>query len=170
VLTNSSFCHPARRVRSDRDRLSFAQGFSGCCSEPCSVQPRPTSKQSNSVVGLEERPAFRHLPMASRSSPDSNVTICIPLQCIHMMKSRDRHSNPDLDAKPLLIDAMTAATLCGRSLRTWRSWNASGRIPESIRIGRSIMWRLDEIQAWVEAGCPTRKDWTFTAKTQRRLT
>jgi predicted DNA-binding transcriptional regulator AlpA len=87
-----------------------------------------------------------------------------------MKKARDRHSNPDLDAKPLLINAMTAATLCGRSLRTWRSWDASGRIPESVRIGRSILWRLDEIHAWVEAGCPMRKDWIFTPKTQRRLT
>ncbi|MBL8812118.1 MAG: helix-turn-helix domain-containing protein [Planctomycetaceae bacterium] len=87
-----------------------------------------------------------------------------------MKKSSDQHSRIDLDAKPLLIDAVTAATLCGRSLRTWRSWNATGRIPESVRIGRSILWRLDEIHAWVEAGCPMRKDWKFTAKTHRRMT
>jgi predicted DNA-binding transcriptional regulator AlpA len=74
------------------------------------------------------------------------------------------------DTRPLLVNAATAAKLCGRSLRTWRSWDATGRTPEPVRIGGSILWRLDEIQAWVEAGCPLRKDWTLIAKTHRRMT
>lgn len=60
----------------------------------------------------------------------------------------------------LLLTAREAATRCGRSLRTWRTWDAAGYIPEPIRIGRSTFWSADELQAWVEAGCPKREVWT----------
>lgn len=60
---------------------------------------------------------------------------------------------------PLLLRAAEAAALCGKSLRTWRSWDAGGLIPRPIRIGRSTLWRCDELKAWVAAGCPRRKEW-----------
>lgn len=59
----------------------------------------------------------------------------------------------------LLITARAAAELCGKSLRTWRTWDAAGSIPRSVRIGRSRLWRVDELRAWIEAGCPNRRDW-----------
>src|SRR5262249_32938033 len=59
----------------------------------------------------------------------------------------------------LLVDAKTAATMCGKSLRTWRSWDAAGWIPRPVRIGRSTLWRADELRDWVAAGCPRRADW-----------
>jgi predicted DNA-binding transcriptional regulator AlpA len=63
-----------------------------------------------------------------------------------------------VESDPLLVDATTAAALCGKHLRTWRAWQAAGRIPRPIRIGRSLMWRFSELEAWVAAGCPPRKD------------
>jgi len=60
---------------------------------------------------------------------------------------------------PLLLTARAAALMCGKSLRTWRTWDAAGRIPQPVRIGRSTLWRADELRAWVAAGCPGRKDW-----------
>jgi len=60
---------------------------------------------------------------------------------------------------PLLLTAADAAALTGKSLRTWRTWNAAGLIPKPIRIGRSTLWRTDELRAWVAAGCPCRKLW-----------
>ena len=59
----------------------------------------------------------------------------------------------------LLLTAIQAATMCGRSLRTFRSWDAAGKIPRPIRIGRSTLWRAEELRAWVAAGCPRRRDW-----------
>ena len=59
----------------------------------------------------------------------------------------------------LLATARTAAAMCGISLRTWRTWDAAGRIPQPVRIGRSTRWRVDELRAWVEAGCPRRAEW-----------
>lgn len=60
---------------------------------------------------------------------------------------------------PLLLTATQAAVVCGRSLRTWRSLDAGGRIPRPVRIGRSTLWRAKELSDWVEAGCPDRETW-----------
>jgi prophage regulatory protein len=59
----------------------------------------------------------------------------------------------------LLVTARQAAVMCGKSLRTWRSWDAAGIIPRPVRIGRSTLWRLEELRAWVSAGCPRRAEW-----------
>lgn len=59
----------------------------------------------------------------------------------------------------LLLKAPAAAVLCSVSLRTWRAWDAAGRIPLPVRIGRATFWRADELRAWVMAGCPDRQTW-----------
>lgn len=64
------------------------------------------------------------------------------------------------EASPLLLaSARVAAELCGKSLRTWRMWDAAGWIPRPVRIGRSTLWRVDELRAWVAAACPRREAW-----------
>ena len=40
---------------------------------------------------------------------------------------------------PLLLTAKQAAAMCGKSLRTWRTWDAAGWIPRPVRIGRSTL-------------------------------
>ncbi len=62
-------------------------------------------------------------------------------------------------AQQLLLTAKQAARMCGRSLRTWRAWDSAGWIPRPVRIGRATLWRVDEVRAWVEAGCPRRDEW-----------
>jgi predicted DNA-binding transcriptional regulator AlpA len=59
----------------------------------------------------------------------------------------------------LLVTAKQAASMCGKSLRTWRTWDAAGWIPRPVRIGRSTLWRADELREWVAAGCPRRAEW-----------
>ena len=59
----------------------------------------------------------------------------------------------------LLISARQAAQMCSKSLRTWRTWDAAGWIPRPVRIARSTLWRVDELRAWSEAGCPRRAEW-----------
>jgi predicted DNA-binding transcriptional regulator AlpA len=66
-------------------------------------------------------------------------------------------SRPDVTA--ILMTAPQAAALLGRSLRTWRVWDAAGKIPRAIRIGRSTFWRPEELKAWVAARCPDRETW-----------
>jgi predicted DNA-binding transcriptional regulator AlpA len=60
---------------------------------------------------------------------------------------------------PLLVTARQAASMCGKSLRTWRTWDSAGWIPRPVRIGRSTLWRADEMRDWVAAGCPRRAEW-----------
>ena len=66
--------------------------------------------------------------------------------------------SPFLDGR-ILLSAKEASKLVGRSLRCWRSWDAGGRVPRPVRIGRSVHWRADELRRWVEAGCPRRSEW-----------
>jgi predicted DNA-binding transcriptional regulator AlpA len=67
----------------------------------------------------------------------------------------------------LLVTARVAAQMCGKSLRTWRTWDAAGRIPRPVRIGRSTLWRVDELRAWVAAACPCRHQWESRPKTSK---
>ncbi len=59
---------------------------------------------------------------------------------------------------PALLTEPQAAKLTGIAPRTWRRWTRSGLAPAPIKIGRgvrpAIRFRHDEIQQWVEAGCP----------------
>lgn len=74
-----------------------------------------------------------------------------------MNKSSPLGSNDRYAA--LLLTARDACKSCGKSLRTWRSWDSAGRIPRPVRIGRSTLWRADELREWVAAGCPRREQW-----------
>lgn len=64
-----------------------------------------------------------------------------------------------VDGMPILVTARQAATLCGKSLRTWRTWDSAGWIPRPVRIGRSTLWRADELREWAASGCPRRDAW-----------
>jgi predicted DNA-binding transcriptional regulator AlpA len=86
--------------------------------------------------------------------------------------ARTRRTSEKIPAKPtsleaspqefpvvLLLRAPEAAALCHTSARTWWAWDAAGKIPRAIRIGRSTYWRPEELKAWVAAGCPERQVW-----------
>jgi predicted DNA-binding transcriptional regulator AlpA len=72
---------------------------------------------------------------------------------------REYEGESEAGLGPLLLTAKQAATMCGKSLRTWRSWDAAGWIPRPVRIGRSTLWREEELREWVTAGCPRRDEW-----------
>ena len=59
----------------------------------------------------------------------------------------------------LLLRAPRAAALLSTSVRTWRTLDATGKIPRAIRLGCSTYWRPEELKAWVAAGCPDRVTW-----------
>lgn len=62
----------------------------------------------------------------------------------------------------LMVTAAEAAAMCGKKLRTWRSWDAAGFIPQPVRLGRTTLWRVAELKSWIEAGCPRRSEWEAT--------
>jgi prophage regulatory protein len=67
---------------------------------------------------------------------------------------------PRIESLPsFVLTAADAAALFRKSARTWRTWHAYGKVPAPVCIGRSQYWRLDELKAWVAAGCPDRETW-----------
>lgn len=79
------------------------------------------------------------------------------------LPTTDSHSHADssdhIGDQLLLVPAKAACRMCGKSLRTWRTWDSAGLIPQPVRIGRSTLWRVDELKSWVAAGCPRRAEW-----------
>lgn len=64
--------------------------------------------------------------------------------------------------KGLLIDTRQAAKLLKVSARTLWQMENDGRMPAAIRIGgRAVRWSHEELQAWVNAGCPERSEWKW---------
>ncbi len=70
--------------------------------------------------------------------------------------------------KSRLVDAKEAAALCGVSVSTWYTLVASGKTPDSVRLGRSVKWRLDELEEWINAGCPARSAWNALSGRKHR--
>jgi hypothetical protein len=69
---------------------------------------------------------------------------------------------------PLLVDAETAAKLCGTSRPTWDRWTALGLNPAARRIGKRPLWSTEELRLWVELGCPNRKEFEARQTARRR--
>ncbi|MHC4525062.1 MAG: helix-turn-helix transcriptional regulator [Planctomycetota bacterium] len=70
-------------------------------------------------------------------------------------------NNSGKDSRPaaLTANADQVAAMLGVSVRqVWRL-HATGRLPRAIRLGHCVRWRRAEIEAFVEAGCPTRQEW-----------
>ncbi|MGD9721457.1 MAG: helix-turn-helix transcriptional regulator [Pirellulales bacterium] len=60
----------------------------------------------------------------------------------------------DATAEPLLVTAAEVAHLLGVSPRTlWRQLSA-GQIPQPVRFGGTVRWRIDEVRKWIAEGCP----------------
>jgi predicted DNA-binding transcriptional regulator AlpA len=65
---------------------------------------------------------------------------------------------------PLAVEAAMAAHLCGVSRATWYSLRKAGRIPRPVRLGRRVLWRIEELQEWMAAGCPPCSRWDAMKK------
>jgi prophage regulatory protein len=61
---------------------------------------------------------------------------------------------------PLLVRRREAARLCGLSPASWDRLSSAGRTPVPIRLGGAVVWRVEELRAWVAAGCPDQQTWT----------
>ena len=59
----------------------------------------------------------------------------------------------------MLVPADVAGSMCARSEASWWRDHAAGRIPAPIKLGGRTLWRVQELRDWVEAGCPSRKNW-----------
>lgn len=53
-----------------------------------------------------------------------------------------------------LLDGSASAEIAGCSLRHWLRMAGDGRAPKGVKLGALRRWDLDEIERWIEAGCP----------------
>ena len=59
---------------------------------------------------------------------------------------------------PSLITAAEFAEMLKVSVRTlWRLRSAK-QVPEPVRLGGAVRWRLDEVTKWIAAGCRASKE------------
>jgi prophage regulatory protein len=71
------------------------------------------------------------------------------------MEDKNKHQ----EQPALTANAKQVARMLGVSVRqVWRL-HTTGRLPRNIRLGNCVRWRVEEICAFVEAGCPTREKW-----------
>jgi excisionase family DNA binding protein len=54
-----------------------------------------------------------------------------------------------------LLDVASVAELCGCSSRTVRRLSDAGKMPRPVKLGSLVRWRRSELQAWIDAGCPS---------------
>ena len=37
---------------------------------------------------------------------------------------------------------------------------SAGKLPDAIELGKkTVRWSVDDIRAWIQAGCPRRDEW-----------
>lgn len=63
-----------------------------------------------------------------------------------------------------LISANTFAKMLEISKRTLQRLQSKGELPLPIRLGGSVRWRLDVVEAWIDNGCCLTQDGFDQAK------
>ena len=61
---------------------------------------------------------------------------------------------------PFLVNAKTAAKLCGIGLSLWYELAATGQIPAGLKLNSRKLWAYDELKEWCKNGCPPLARWT----------
>ena len=59
----------------------------------------------------------------------------------------------------LALTAADVARLLDISQRHLWALHSSGRLPQPIRLGRSVRWNAAELRNWLAAGAPERSKW-----------
>jgi len=59
----------------------------------------------------------------------------------------------DFSEGPLLITAAELAALLQVSTRTLWRLNSARKLPQPVRLGGVVRWRLDEVRNWIAGGC-----------------
>jgi predicted DNA-binding transcriptional regulator AlpA len=61
--------------------------------------------------------------------------------------------------QPLFVDRAGLGRMLRLSRRELYRLEDAGRIPAPILFGTCKRWSIEEIEAWVRAGCPPRREW-----------
>jgi excisionase family DNA binding protein len=62
---------------------------------------------------------------------------------------------PTMTTGRRLGDVKAVAAKCACSVRHIYRMADSGRMPRPIKLGSLVRWDLDELDRWIESGCPS---------------
>ena len=104
--------------------------------------------------------------------PDLKKTVGVQLSKEDKVRAADLRTALLLGKVPegagLLVSTKEMVKLLNVSPRTlWRITNIKA-IPQPVRIGTLMRWRLDEILAWLEADCPPDEQWQRMDRTRKK--
>lgn len=76
------------------------------------------------------------------------------------------HESTALCADPhcRLLSVKSVARMLGKSERFVWGLHARGVIPAPVRLGRSVNWRREDIDLWIQLGCPSREEFERVRK------
>ena len=57
---------------------------------------------------------------------------------------------------PILVDAKTAARICGCGLSLLYQLDSAGRLPQKIKLNSKSLWSYEQLRLWANMGCPSR--------------
>lgn len=68
-------------------------------------------------------------------------------------------ANPAAPPVSLTLSVEGLAAELHATVKTIGRWDAVGKIPRPLRVGRRLLWPRAEIVDWIAAGCPNRREW-----------
>ena len=61
--------------------------------------------------------------------------------------------------EPFVVGLDEAARLCDVSRSKWCSMKSAGLVPFPVYLGRRVVWPVDDLKAWLQAGAPSGLKW-----------
>ena len=56
-----------------------------------------------------------------------------------------------------LLNVKEVAEMLGLSERTVYRLSDTGNMPQPVKLGAAVRWRRQELESWIENGCPKRQ-------------
>lgn len=111
---------------------------------------------------------LRSPPADPLTDPIDPAGLPLVVDARRLAKQQRSENFSEQDNLPLVVDARRLAKLLCAGIRTVRTWDAAGRLPKPLRIGGRVVWRVDEIRAWLAAGAPNRDEWEARKAASRK--
>lgn len=74
-----------------------------------------------------------------------------------------------LSIPPMAVNGKDAARLLGIGRTLFLQMDNSGRLgPMGLKLGKRRLWSVEELRAWVNAGCPIRERWQQIKSEQKK--
>ncbi|TKJ32305.1 MAG: hypothetical protein CEE38_23395 [Planctomycetes bacterium B3_Pla] len=70
--------------------------------------------------------------------------------------------------KPQLLKVKEVAAILHVSQRHLWRLKAAGKLPKPVKVGECVRWLLGDVEAWLEMGCPSQRQYENRKAAQRK--